>query len=68
MILGNESPDSGSITLEKNATIGHLPQETAPAGDETVLELAIAITPEIAELQKKIKDSDSEPHRRASAH
>jgi len=59
MILGNESPDAGSITLEKNATVGHLPQETAPAGDETVLELAIAITPEIADLQKKIKDSDA---------
>jgi len=53
MILGNESPDAGAITLEKNATVGHLPQETAPAGDETVLELAIAINPEIALLQKK---------------
>ncbi|MGD1086162.1 MAG: ABC-F family ATP-binding cassette domain-containing protein, partial [Verrucomicrobiota bacterium] len=60
MILGIESPDAGSITLQKNATVGHLPQETAPAGDETVLELAVAITPEIALLQKKIKASDSE--------
>jgi ATP-binding cassette subfamily F protein 3 len=60
MILGHESPDAGAITLEKNTTLGHLPQETAPAGDETVLELAIAITPEIALLQKKIKASESE--------
>jgi ATP-binding cassette subfamily F protein 3 len=60
MILGSEPPDAGSISLEKNATVGHLPQETAPAGDETVLELAVAITPEIALLQKKIKASDSE--------
>jgi len=60
MILGSEPPDAGSISLEKNATVGHLPQETAPAGDETVLELAIAITPEIVDLQKKIKAAESE--------
>jgi ATP-binding cassette subfamily F protein 3 len=65
MILQTESPDAGSITLEKNATVGHLPQETAPAGEETVLELAIAITPEIVELQRKIKAVESE---QAAAH
>jgi ATP-binding cassette subfamily F protein 3 len=59
LILQTESPDAGAITLEKNATVGHLPQETAPAGEETVLELAIAITPEIADLQKKIKAAES---------
>jgi ATP-binding cassette subfamily F protein 3 len=60
LILQTESPDAGAITLEKNATVGHLPQETAPAGPETVLELAIAITPEIVDLQKKIKAAESE--------
>ena len=60
LILQTESPDAGSITLEKNAAIGHLPQEIAPAGEETVLELAIAITPELAALQKKIKAAESE--------
>ncbi|HXR08639.1 MAG TPA: ABC-F family ATP-binding cassette domain-containing protein [Candidatus Acidoferrum sp.] len=65
MILQTEPPDAGSITLEKNASVGHLPQETAPAGDETVLELAIAINPEIVELQKKIKAAESE---QAGAH
>jgi ATP-binding cassette subfamily F protein 3 len=40
LILGEASPDSGKISLEKNATLGFLPQETASAGDETVLELA----------------------------
>ncbi len=60
MILQTESPDAGFITLEKNASVGHLPQETAPAGDGTVLELAVAINPEIADLQKKIKAAESE--------
>ncbi|HEX4665951.1 MAG TPA: ATP-binding cassette domain-containing protein, partial [Chthoniobacterales bacterium] len=40
LILDEASPDSGTISLEKNATIGYLPQETAAAGEESVLELA----------------------------
>src|SRR2546421_11822159 len=55
LILGDQSPDTGTITLERNASVGYLPQENAPAGDDTVLELAIGITPEIADLQKKLK-------------
>ena len=38
------------MAIERSGTVGHLPQETAPVGEETVLELAIAITPEMAEL------------------
>jgi len=55
LALGYDWPDEGEVTIERNATLGHLPQETAPAGDETVLELAIAITPEVAELQRRLK-------------
>ena len=40
LILGDALPDEGKISLEKSATIGFLPQEHAPANDETVLELA----------------------------
>lgn len=40
LILGEASPDEGKVSVEKSATIGFLPQEHAPAGDETVLELA----------------------------
>ena len=43
LLLGEASPDEGKINIEKNAIIGFLPQETASAGDETVLELALAI-------------------------
>ena len=42
LILGNEEPDKGTITLEKNGVIGHLPQECAPAGEGTVLEMALS--------------------------
>jgi ATP-binding cassette subfamily F protein 3 len=55
LILGHDSPDAGRVMIERNATIGHLPQETAPAGDETVLELAMAVTPEIVALRRELK-------------
>jgi ATP-binding cassette subfamily F protein 3 len=40
IILGEQSPDRGSVTLERGATVGWLPQETAAVGDETVLDIA----------------------------
>jgi ATP-binding cassette, subfamily F, member 3 len=49
MTLGLDTPDTGAIQLERKASVGHLPQETAPAGDETVLELATSIPAEAAE-------------------
>jgi ATP-binding cassette subfamily F protein 3 len=59
LLLGDVSPDKGTIAIEKNATIGFLPQETAAAGDETVLELALAISPELLHAQKVIKDHEA---------
>jgi ATP-binding cassette, subfamily F, member 3 len=60
LLLGDVSPDNGTIAIEKNATIGFLPQETAAAGDETVLELALAVSPELVHAQKVIKEHDHE--------
>lgn len=59
LLLGEASPDEGRISFEKNATIGFLPQETAAAGDETVLQLALAISPELVEAQRLIKEHES---------
>jgi ATP-binding cassette subfamily F protein 3 len=42
LVLGEAAPDNGRISIEKNAVVGFLPQETATAGQETVLELACA--------------------------
>jgi ATP-binding cassette subfamily F protein 3 len=55
LILGEASPDEGRVTLEKNVTMGFLPQESAPAGDETILELACATSPEMSRVQQAIK-------------
>jgi len=59
LVLGYDTPDEGEVTIERNGTMGHLPQETAPVGDETVLELATAINPEITELQRRLKLFDA---------
>ena len=40
LILGRDDPDQGTIQLQKNARMGFLPQENAPVGEETVLQLA----------------------------
>src|SRR5438067_281461 len=60
LLLGDVSPDNGTIAIEKNATIGFLPQETAAAGDETVLELALAVSPTLVHAQKVIKDYEQD--------
>ena len=63
LILKESSPDEGSVAIQRGSTIGYLPQESAPSGDETVLELAMAITPEMGELLQRMKDDeDHEAH------
>jgi ATP-binding cassette subfamily F protein 3 len=55
IILDNEKPDEGEITLERGVTFGYLPQENAPVADETVIELATAIVPEYVKLRRILK-------------
>src|SRR5205823_2658946 len=43
LILGDALPDEGRVSIEKAATLGYLPQENAPAGEETVLQLACGL-------------------------
>jgi ATP-binding cassette, subfamily F, member 3 len=55
IILQQEAPDDGNIHFERNTTFGYLPQESMPPGDQTVLELVVAITPEMESLQARLK-------------
>ena len=56
IILGTTEPDNGSVVIDKHTTIGYLPQETAASGDETVLELACAITEEHGKLMRILSE------------
>jgi ATP-binding cassette subfamily F protein 3 len=40
IILGKDNPDEGLIEWERGANFGFLPQESAPVGDETILQIA----------------------------
>jgi len=40
LILRQEDPDEGLVTFQRGVTVGFLPQESAPIGEESVLELA----------------------------
>ena len=54
LILGDDSPDDGTISRDKRLTLGFLPQESAPSGDETVLEIATAVSHEIVDLRSQL--------------
>jgi ATP-binding cassette subfamily F protein 3 len=41
IILGKEEPDAGSVSFIRGTRTGYLPQESEPAGNETVLEIAV---------------------------
>lgn len=62
IILGEEHPDTGNVTTERNFDLGYLPQESAPIGDETVIELATAISEEFVQLRKIIMAEDSDEY------
>ena len=55
IILGTLEPDDGKISKERGASFGYLPQETAVVGDETVIEIATAITPDFIKVRRVIK-------------
>lgn len=60
IVLGEEKPDEGKITFERGISFGYLPQENAPVGDETVIELATGITPEYIKLRRILKAWDAD--------
>ena len=61
LILGLASPDTGRIELPRGVRVGHLPQETAPAGEETVLDLVTSISPEYTEARARCRALESAP-------
>ncbi len=52
---GEEGADDGEIITERNVNIGYLPQESSPAGNETVIEIATAISPEAMNAAMRVR-------------
>ncbi len=59
LILGESTPDEGRISMERGITFGFLPQESAPVADETVLDLATAVSPQLARARKLIRQYEA---------
>ncbi len=55
IILGEASPDEGRVSFERGITFGYLPQESAPVGDDTVLELATNVSSELTKARQTIR-------------
>jgi ATP-binding cassette subfamily F protein 3 len=58
LILRNDEPDEGAVALQRGCTLGFLPQESAPAGNETVLDLATGRSVAVGELDPEDPDAD----------
>ena len=70
LILGDNQPDEGSVSLQRGRSVGFLPQESAPSGDETVLQLATSISPAMAAAYAKMRefpDEHSAEHHEAAS-
>ena len=56
IIMGLESPDEGTITFAKDATLGYLEQEKELMGDRTALNEVIESAHEIKQWERKVND------------
>ena len=54
LILKQDTPDSGEIVRDEWTTVGFLPQESEPAGDESVMDIATGKAGEIEALEKQL--------------
>jgi ATP-binding cassette subfamily F protein 3 len=64
MILGEDSADEGTIEWERGADVGFLPQQSAPAGDESILDIALGRVAGLSplELKSRKEREESEHH------
>jgi len=59
LLLGNVSPDKGTIAIEKERNDRISSARNCRAGEETVLELALAVSPALVHAQKVIKEHEA---------
>ncbi len=59
MILGEDGPDEGVIERDEYAVIGHLAQEAGEPTDETVIEIAMGVTPEMVGILRTMREHEA---------
>ena len=58
MILGTEEIDSGTVERDDYAITGSLDQEAGDPGDETVLEIAMGVNPEMVDYLRTMREHE----------
>ncbi len=58
MILGIEDIDSGTVDRDEYAITGSLDQEAGDPGDETVLEIAMGVNPEMVDYLRTMREHE----------
>jgi ATP-binding cassette subfamily F protein 3 len=56
MILDEDSPDEGVIERDEYSITGYLPQESGAPTDETIIEIAMGITPEMIGILRTMRE------------
>ena len=59
MILDEDSPDEGTIERDEYAITGYLPQEAGEPTDETIIEIAMGITPEMIGILRIMREHEA---------
>lgn len=59
MILGEDSPDEGTIERDEYSITGYLAQESGSPGDETILEIAMGVTPEMVGYLRTMREHEA---------
>ncbi len=59
MILDEEPPDEGTIERDEYAITGYLPQEAGEPTDETIIEIAMGITPEMTGILRTMREHET---------
>jgi len=57
VLIGLDYPNSGSVQLAKDLTIGYLPQEATLTNEGTLWEQCLLVFEDILEMQKSLEDS-----------
>ena len=64
ILVGQESADEGTVSFQKDASIGYLEQESKLAGDKSALAEVVDSQTEIKRLEAQIRDMEAEIARR----
>ena len=56
IMLGKESPDTGSVQLDKSTTIGYLAQEIIVGSNQSILEEVLSAFPELKKIESKMHE------------